>query len=162
MATEAPSRAPMPGATYLGAGRCEFVVWAPLSAELKVCLAGAGAERVVPLSGSDNGYYHGILDGVDPGTNFWYQTNSTTRRPDPASRFQPQGVHGPSQVVAREFPWEDAAWPGVELADCIFYEIHVGTFTSEGTLDAIVPFLPELRSLGITAVELMPLAQFSG
>lgn len=84
-------------------------------------------------------------------------------RPDPASHFQPQGVHGPSQVIDHSTsPWQDAGWKGVPLAEMIFYELHVGTFTPAGTFAAIIPRLPDLVELGVNAIELMPVAQFPG
>jgi len=84
-------------------------------------------------------------------------------RADPASRFQPDGVHGPSEAPpAVDFDWTDAGWRGLPLPELVFYEIHVGTFTPEGTFDAIIPRLPSLRDLGVSAIELMPLSQFPG
>lgn len=84
------------------------------------------------------------------------------KRPDPASKSQPHSVHGPSQVCSEAFQWTDLAWRGLPLHDAVFYELHVGTFTPEGSLDAIIPRLPALKSLGITGIELMPIAQFPG
>jgi maltooligosyltrehalose trehalohydrolase len=110
----------------------------------------------------ERGYYHVLVDGVEPGNLYLYRLDEGGERPDPASRFQPQGVHGPSQVVGLHFNWEDASWFGRPLQDCIIYEFHVGTFTPEGTFDAVIPHLDQLRELGITAIELMPVAQFSG
>ena len=86
----------------------------------------------------------------------------TVERPDPVSRSQPQGVHGPSAVVEREFPWSDAGWPGRPLGEYAVYELHVGTFTPAGTFDAVVGRLDALVELGITAIEIMPVAQFPG
>ena len=84
-------------------------------------------------------------------------------RPDPASRCQPQGVHRPSALVFPErFSWSDQEWSGIERSKLVIYELHVGTFTSEGTFDAVLPRLESLRELGITAIELMPVAQFPG
>ena len=154
------ARERVPGATCLGAGLCEFVVWAPFATDLAICLLDKKERVIVPAQAGD-GYYRAIVEDVDPGVNYWYMTNGT-RRPDPASRFQPQGVHGPSRIVSREFPWEDSGWHGLDLADYIFYELHVGTFSKNGTLDGVIPYLPELKALGITAIELMPVAQFPG
>src|SRR5262249_42597920 len=84
-------------------------------------------------------------------------------RPDPCSPWQPDGVHRPSAVLFPDrFAWTDHDWKGVARQDLVFYELHVGTFTPEGTFDAVIPRLPALRELGITAVELMPVAQFPG
>jgi maltooligosyltrehalose trehalohydrolase len=103
-----------------------------------------------------------VAEEVEPGSLYLYRLNGMKERPDPASRFQPQGVHGPSQVSNPYFPWEDRGWLGIPLQDHILYELHVATFTPEGTFESIVPHLDELRDLGITAVELMPVAQFPG
>src|SRR5204862_5596025 len=80
----------------------------------------------------------------------------------PASASQPQGVHGPSQVVDPHFAWIDAHWFGIPLRDYVLYELHVGTFSSEGTFDGVIPRLDALKDLGVTAIELMPVAQFPG
>jgi maltooligosyltrehalose trehalohydrolase len=108
------------------------------------------------------GYYELELEGVRPDARYSYRIDGERDRPDPASRFQPQGVHGPSQIVDPGFPWEDQDWRGLRLADFVLYELHVGTFTPEGTLDAVIPYLDGLKSLGVTALELMPVAQFPG
>jgi maltooligosyltrehalose trehalohydrolase len=91
-----------------------------------------------------------------------YQLDGTIERPDPASRLQPEDVHGPSEVVDARFTWGESCWWGLPLREYIIYELHVGTFTPDGTFDAIIPHLPDLKALGITAVELMPVAQFPG
>jgi maltooligosyltrehalose trehalohydrolase len=119
-------------------------------------------ERILPLCREGRGYHHAVLQGVEPGTLYVYRLNGNIERPDPASRSQPHGVLGPSQVVDPRFPWGDRHWFGLPLEDYIIYELHVGTFSPEGTFDAIVPHLDALRELGITAVELMPVAQFPG
>jgi maltooligosyltrehalose trehalohydrolase len=100
---------------------------------------------------------------VEPGARYVYVLDGQTERPDPASRYQPEGVHGPSEVVdAGAFTWTDAGWFGLARRQLVSYELHVGTYTDEGTFEAIVPHLDGLRELGITAVELMPVAQFPG
>lgn len=151
---------PSVGAIDLGGGRCRFEVWAPLAERVEVHIV-APHERVVALEPKARGYHSAIAEGVAPGSRYVYRLNGK-ERPDPASRYQPEGVHGPSEVVARDFDWHDAGWFGLELKDYIIYELHVGTFTPEGTLDAILPRLDYLKDLGITAVELMPVAQFPG
>jgi len=149
------------GARYLGKGRCRFEVWAPLARKVEVHIV-APVERLLPLQRDDRGYHHAILDGVEPGNLYLYKLDDLKERPDPASRLQPEGVHDPSQVVDSSFPWDDGSWSGPFLRDYIIYELHVGTFTAEGTFDAIIPHLDELKELGITAMELMPVAQFPG
>jgi maltooligosyltrehalose trehalohydrolase len=122
----------------------------------------APREKLFPLSRSDRGYFQGTITGVSPGSLYFYRLDGEKDRPDPASRFQPRDVHGPSQVVAPHFPWEDRGWVGPPLQDYIIYELHVGTFTPEGTFAAIIPHLDELQELGVTALEIMPVAQFPG
>lgn len=149
------------GATYLGGGRCRFRVWAPLSEEVSMHIISPPA-RLIPLEPSEWGYHDRILDDVPQGMLYQYRLDGKTERPDPASRFQPHGVHGPSQVVSSQFPWDDDCWCGFLLQNYIIYELHVGLFTKEGTFAAIIPRLDELKHLGITAIELMPVAQFPG
>jgi len=136
-------------------------VWAPYAQKAEVHIV-SPLERVFSLERDDQGYHQGISEGVQPGSLYFYRLDGKTDRPDPASRFQPQGVHGPSQVIDSHFPWEDTGWSGLPLQEYILYELHVGTFTPEGTFEAIISHLDELRDLGITAVELMPVAQFPG
>ncbi len=149
------------GATYLGEGRCWFHVWAPLAQSVAVHLL-APSERLLPMEQRDWGYYQAVAQGVEPGTLYLYRLNRERERPDPASRFQPQGVHGPSQVVDSGFLWGDRHWFGRPLQDYIIFELHVGSFTPEGTFDAMIAHLDALAELGVTAVELMPVAQFPG
>jgi len=117
---------------------------------------------MVPLEKGARGYFAAVLEGVEPGSRYFFRLNGHQDRPDPASRFQPQGVHGPSEVVDPHFPWSDDSWAGLPLRDYVIYELHAGTYTSEGTLTAIIPHLDTLKDLGVTAVELMPVAQFPG
>jgi maltooligosyltrehalose trehalohydrolase len=109
-----------------------------------------------------DGYYRLTVPDVAPGTRYRYLLSGNKSRPDPASRFQPEGVHGPSEVVDPSFPWTDQAWINSPLAEYVFYELHAGAFSAEGTLAAIIPRLPYLKDLGVTAIELMPVAQFPG
>ncbi|HEY77821.1 MAG TPA: malto-oligosyltrehalose trehalohydrolase [Dehalococcoidia bacterium] len=150
------------GASYLGDDRCRFLVWAPLARTLEVHIL-SPLERLVPLEKDDRGYYQAsCIEGVEPGSLYFYRLDGKKERPDPASRFQPDGVHGPSQVVDSYFTWEDEDWSGLALQDYIIYELHVGAFTREGTFDAIIPYIDYMIELGITAVELMPVTQFPG
>ena len=166
------------GATLLEGSRCQFRVWAPhaksvevrivdprdsFSAATIVHASNHGADRLIRLEREDLGYYGGIVEGVEPGTRYVYCLDREKDRPDPASSFQPAGVHGPSQVVdPRAFRWSDSNWRGLSLDEYIIYEIHVGTFTPEGSFDAILSHLEDMREIGITALELMPVAQFPG
>jgi len=149
------------GATYSDDGNCHFLVWAPSVNELDVLIV-EPQERIIPLKKNDQGYYYAVAEDVEPQSLYWYRANRRKRYSDPASRFQPRGVHGPSQVIDMNFHWEAHNWPGISLNDYIIYELHVGTLTSEGTFDAIIPCLDKLKELGITAIELMPVAQFPG
>ncbi len=141
--------------------RCGFLVWAPLAGAVEVHVV-APSERLEPLTRGEKGYFHATLDGVGPGTLYYYRIDGDENRPDPASRSQPQGVHGPSRVIDTHFPWTDHSWRGPFLPHYTIYEIHTGTYTPEGTFDAVIPHLDELRDLGVTAIELMPVAQFPG
>ena len=148
------------GATYLAGGKCRFEVWAPAAERVEVHIV-APRDRVFPLERAPRGHHTAIVDGVEPGSRYLYRLDDK-ERPDPASRFQPEGVHGPSEVIKTDFEWGDQRWPGLPLEDYIIYELHVGTFTPEGTFDSIIPRLEYLKQLGVTAVELMPIAQFPG
>lgn len=150
------------GATYLGKSRCYFNVWAPRVKSLAVHVLGP-REKLVPLPKGERGYFSSTVEGVEPQSLYYYILDGKTVHPDPASRYQPEGVHGPSQVVdLRSFTWNDRDWLGPSKEKLVFYELHVGTFTREGTFEAIIPYLDELKELGITALELMPVAQFPG
>ena len=150
------------GATLLPDGTTRFRVWAPRARELSVLLPGRGGETA-PLAPEGEGYFVGSVPGLADGELYLYLLDRESARPDPASRCQPQGVHGPSQLVARErHPWRDGAWTGLRLDAYIIYELHVGTFTSEGSFEAVISRLDYLCELGVTALELMPVAQFAG
>jgi maltooligosyltrehalose trehalohydrolase len=149
------------GGTYLGSGRCHFLVWAPFAETVEVHLV-APEERSIVLEPGPRGYHHTLAVGVEPGSLYMYRLDGKAAYPDPASRYQPHDIHGPSQVLDTQFSWQDQGWYGVPLRQYIIYELHVGTFTAEGTFDAILPHVDELKALGITAVELMPIAQFPG
>ena len=149
------------GAVLLPDGRCSFRVWAPLVNRVELKLLGP-AGRVIPLARDADGYHSAVVADVTPGAEYVFTLNRLHERPDPASRCQPHGVHGPSAVVDTRFPWSDAGWHGLPLEDYVIYELHVGTYTHEGTFEAIVPHLDRLRDLGVTAIELMPVAQFPG
>jgi maltooligosyltrehalose trehalohydrolase len=150
------------GGIYLGNQRCEFVIWAPLLPEMAVRIL-SPTERVIPMTPLPDGYWGTVVEGVSPGDQYLFRIAQGSDRPDPASFSQPLGVHGPSQILDHTiFQWEDGTWRGIPLSDMVQYELHVGTFTPEGTFGAIIPRLDALREVGINAVELMPVAQFPG
>jgi maltooligosyltrehalose trehalohydrolase len=120
--------------------------------------------RRFPLLPEDDGYFAGTIDSARAGSLYKFQLDEESYLyPDPESRFQPEGPHGPSQVVDPSiFPWTDGNWMGVDPEGQIVYELHIGTFTPEGTWDAARKQLPELASIGITVIEVMPIAEFGG
>ncbi|HEY4762421.1 MAG TPA: malto-oligosyltrehalose trehalohydrolase [Candidatus Sulfotelmatobacter sp.] len=153
------------GANRLPDGSWEFQLWAPgaRAVSLRFARGRPGQSPLVPMEPLADGYHSGIVETLDPGSEYFYQREGDRELPDPASRFQPRGVHGPSQVVdLNAFAWTDHGWKGTTLDRTVFYELHVGTYTAEGTFDAVVPHLPELAALGVTTIELMPVAQFPG
>ena len=149
------------GAIYLGDGRTRFRIWAPRRRRVHVHLV-SPEDRTVRLKAGEHGYYEAVVEGVSPGAEYLYRLDGQFERPDPASRCQPQGVHGASQVVDPQFDWSDGDWRGRPLVEFIIYELHVGTFSEEGTFDGVVRHLDELVDLGVTAIELMPVAAFPG
>ncbi len=142
-----------------GDGRCEFRVWAPHVEKIELHIV-APQDRRIALTKNARGYHEALVD-AGAGTRYFFIIDGRDR-PDPASRLQPDGVHGASEVVPRDFEWHDAGWHGVPLEDYVIYELHVGIYTHKGTFDAIIAHLDELKDLGITAVELMPIGQFPG
>ncbi len=149
------------GTTPLGGGWCRFIVWAPNCERVEVALE-APDGRAIPMARDARGYFTATIADVSPGARYRYRLDGDKLRPNPASRFQPEGVHGPSAVVDPAFPWRDGDWPGLLLERFVIYELHTGTFTPEGTFDAIIPHLDGLKDLGVTAIEIMPVAQFPG
>ena len=149
------------GANRLADGRWEFLLWAPNARSVSLHLLHSG--ELLAMAPLSRGYFHRTVENLEPGTRYFLQLDGARELPDPASRFQPEGVHGPSEVVdLNQFQWTDQNWQGRTLERSIFYEIHVGTYTAQGTFDALIPHIPELVELGITTVELMPVAQFPG
>lgn len=149
------------GANYLGNGNCEFTVWAPAHEKLSVQTV-APKKRIFPMEKDEQGYFKVIADDITPGTLYFYKI-ADSDYPDPASYYQPQGVHGPSQVIAHSsFKWTDEQWSGIPLEEMIIYELHVGTFTKDRTFEGIIPHLQDLKDIGVNAIEIMPVAQFPG
>lgn len=155
------SRPRRPGAELIGGGRCRFSAWAPRHDELQLGILDP-TPRLLRLEPVGGGWHELVVDGVEAGTRYSYMLPGRGARPDPASRSAPEGVHGPSAVVDPSFDWTDRDWTGRPLREFVFYELHVGTFTHEGTLDAAARHLDALVDLGITAIELMPLSPFPG
>lgn len=151
------------GARYLGYGRCEFTVWAPFLKKVEIKIIFLPQKITLPMEKDEKGYWSTVVDNVLPGTLYLYRLENERERPDPASHFQPQGVHGASQIIDHNsFQWDDRLWKGIKLSEMIIYELHVGTFTPEGTFDAIIPRLDEIKDIGINTIEIMPVAQFPG
>ena len=150
------------GAVPLGEDTCRFTVWAPFRQSVELHLL-EPEERLVPLKAKDQGYWSAEVKGVSPGALYFYRLDREIERPDPASSLQPRGVHGPSQVVDHlAFAWNDSGWGNLPLEEMIFYEIHTGSFTPEGTFQAIISRLEDLRRLGANTLSLMPVTQFPG
>jgi maltooligosyltrehalose trehalohydrolase len=138
-------------------------VWAPRAERVELVLIDGPRRRALPMRPEEHGYFHGTLPDVAEDQRYAYRLNNGPELLDPCSLWQPDGVHNPSAVVRPErFRWTDRNWKGVRREDLVFYELHAGTFTPEGTFESIIPRLPALCELGVTAVELMPVAQFPG
>jgi maltooligosyltrehalose trehalohydrolase len=146
--------------TLLPGGGVHFRVWAPKRKRVHVVLE----SRCFPLLPEGDGYFAGSVDSARAGSRYKFQLDEESYLfPDPESRFQPEGPHGPSEVIDPSiFRWTDSEWTGVDAQGQIVYELHIGTFTPEGTWDAARRQLPDLASIGITVIEVMPIAEFAG
>ncbi len=143
-------------------GGCHFRVWAPEHKKVDVVLEERQG-HAHPLEAEGNGYFSGLVPEGVAGSRYKYRLSGGDTYPDPASRFQPEGPHGPSQVVdSTRFLWTDTTWSGVKPQGQIIYELHVGTFTREGTWGAAAERLEWLRDTGITVIEVMPINEFPG
>jgi len=141
-------------------GAVTFRVWAPRCRSVDVVVDGRAIEPLAPREG---GLFETSLEGVAEGARYKYRLDATRYRPDPVSRFQPEGIHGPSVAIdPNRFVWTDQEFAGHAPGDLVFYEIHVGAFTPAGTFEAIIPYLTRLVDLGVTALEVMPVAEFPG
>lgn len=156
-----PSYPPVLGATPLPKGGVEFRVWAPKAQQVELEVVAPVAQRLAMTRGK-RGYWSLRHPQVQVGWRYRYRINEGDSFPDPASRAQPVGVHHASEVCDLAFQWTDKDWSGRSLNDLVIYELHVGTFSPEGTFDGVIARLDRLRALGINAIELMPLAQFPG
>lgn len=153
------------GAEVQPEGSVHFRVWAPNKKTVAVVIEDGRSKGMdIKLMPEGNGYFSGKTEETGNGTLYRYRLDGNENLyPDPASRFQPQGPHGPSQVTdPGTFEWTDSDWPGSSLKGLVLYEMHIGTFTKEGTLQAAGRELPELTDVGITAIEMMPVAEFPG
>lgn len=149
------------GANPLPDGRWEFLLWAPNARRVSVYLI--ERNELIDMEPMAGGYHRAVATGLKPGCRYFYRLDANRDLPDPMSRFQPEGVHGPSQLVnLGAFRWTDDEWTGRTLESSVIYELHVGTYTCEGSFDAVIAHLPELVTLGVTTIELMPIAQFPG
>ena len=154
------------GASVRSGYSVEFRVWAPNLTNLAVRVMGGNEgepSRTIPMRQSSDSEFVATVPQVGAGADYVYVLEGERERPDPVSRWQPGGVHAPSRVVdPASFRWSDQGWSGIPLRDFIIYELHTGTFTREGTFESMIPRLPYLRDLGITAIEIMPVAEVPG
>lgn len=151
------------GARARPGGGVRWRVWAPRTQRAELVLYEHGRQRSVAMRAEGDGSFIHDETHAAEGLRYAYRLNGGPERPDPCSFWQPDGVHRPSALFFPErFPWTDHDWRGIHRADLVLYELHVGTFTPEGTFDAVIPRLDTLRALGVTAIELLPIAQFPG
>jgi maltooligosyltrehalose trehalohydrolase len=137
----------------------EFALWAPSASRVDVIVDGAPFD----MTPHADGWWRRVLAEAGAGTFYAFAVDGGPARPDPRSAFQPEGIDGPSAVVDHTaFAWTDGAWRGVSLRGAVLYELHIGTFTPAGTFEAAIDHLDHLVALGIDAVELLPVAEFSG
>ena len=150
------------GVTRTPDGTVRFQVWAPRVKKMAVQLLAPAL--TIPMERTPDGLHTAIVSTINSGARYFYVLDEERTRPDPVSRFQPEGVHGPSEIIdPSAFSWTDQSWRGLSLQEQIFYELHVGTFTREGTFTALLTYLDYLKdTVGITAIELMPVAEFPG
>ncbi|HYH54971.1 MAG TPA: malto-oligosyltrehalose trehalohydrolase, partial [Anseongella sp.] len=150
-----------PGPRYLKEGACIFKVWAPQKKSMSLQLVHP-VEKKIEMQRDEEGYFT-VTAHITPGTRYFLTPDNEKGYPDPASHFQPEGVHGPSEVVDHSlYGWQDSSWKGIPFKELVIYELHTGTFTEEGTFEAIIPLLDDLAGTGINAIELMPVTQFPG
>jgi len=152
------------GASLESDGITRFRLWAPTTEHVTLWLRDHVGERELPMQRRGDGWFERREPDARPGSRYAFLVNGDERRlPDPASRFQPEDVHAPSEVIdPQAFSWEDEDWRGRRWEETILYELHVGTFTPEGTFAGVVERLDALAELGVTAIELMPMTGFAG
>ncbi|HET8552934.1 MAG TPA: malto-oligosyltrehalose trehalohydrolase [Gammaproteobacteria bacterium] len=153
----------MPYGAQIEDGGVRFRIWAPAQDTLNLILGSAEGEQALPMAPVDDGWFALTTDAATAGGRYCYQLANDLRVPDPASRFQPEDVHGPSQIIdPRAYEWRQTDWRGRPWREAILYETHVGAFTAPGDYDSLRRKLDYLADIGITAVELMPLSDFEG
>jgi maltooligosyltrehalose trehalohydrolase len=158
MDTQTGETTPLLGA-HVQVNGVHFGVWAPRVDTLHVVID----DDWHLLERGENGVHTGVVSGIVAGARYRYSINGCSPLPDPRSRYQPEGVHGPSEVIhLSAYQWTDRDWAGLRNENLSIYELHVGTYTREGTFDALIGELPELRRLGVRVIELMPVADFPG
>ncbi|MGK7397478.1 MAG: malto-oligosyltrehalose trehalohydrolase [Candidatus Cyclobacteriaceae bacterium M3_2C_046] len=151
------------GANYLGNNICEFTVWAPFLKNVELQIVHSEHSLYQSLRKDGAGYWYTQLDNIPSGSRYFYRLEQDQNLPDPASLYQPEGVHGPSEVVdLQAYQWQENNWTGIPLSQLIFYELHVGSFSTSRDFDGVIAKIPYLKDLGINAIEIMPVAQFPG
>ena len=151
------------GAECLENESVRFRLWAPAARQIELCLIDAKTSAWLPLEARDQGWFELVTDAAKPGAQYRFRVDGAKEVPDPASRFQPHDVYGPSEVIDPDaFDWQDAGWRGRRWEEAVIYELHVGSFTPSGTFSSALERLDYLADLGITAIELMPVADFPG
>ena len=144
-------------------GSVRFRLWAPAAHQVAVCISGTNRPMRIPLDQLDDGWFELTTGEAKPGSQYSFRITNEQEVPDPASRFQPQDVHGPSEVIdPGAFDWRDADWQGRRWEEVVIYELHVGAFTPRGTFSAVGEKIDYLADLGVTALELMPVSDFPG
>jgi len=151
------------GAIRLADWHVLFRVWAPKAEEVQLVIHEPNGPRTIAMSREGQGYFRHVEEDLEEGVRYSFRLDGKDDRPDPCSLYQPEGVHGPSAVVFPDlFPWSESEWRGIPRRELVLYELHVGTFTPAGAFEDIIPRLESLKQLGITAIEIMPIAQFPG
>ncbi|MBV8742948.1 MAG: malto-oligosyltrehalose trehalohydrolase [Sinobacteraceae bacterium] len=151
------------GAQVLTSGEVRFRLWAPAARDVELVLVDSAGARSFPMQSAAEGWFELITAQARAGSRYRYRTDHATEVPDPASRSNPQDVHGPSEVIdPRSFEWDDDEWRGRPWHEAIIYELHLGTFSPEGTFAGAEARLEHLQKLGVTVIELMPIADFPG
>ncbi|HEX4086667.1 MAG TPA: alpha-amylase family glycosyl hydrolase, partial [Chthoniobacteraceae bacterium] len=155
---------PLPQGADLVPEGVRYRVWAPRARTVEALVwTGDEPPRAAPLALDASGYFHGLDHLGQPGDLYKFRLDGGEDYPDPASRYQPEGVHGRSAVIdPRQYQWHDGRYQPPRLRDLVIYELHIGTFTPEGTFLSAIDKLPHVKELGVTAIEIMPVGDFAG